>query len=200
MVIFGSGKANLTNEVLPNCICPHCETKGQMQLHLYRSHAHIFWIPIFPMKKKGVAECQHCKKAFEPKQFSEEMEKEYGKIKSDASGPIWQFAGLGVIAGLLIWGSILSKQDKADEQKYLAEPLSGDRYHVVVSPGNYSTLKVIEVSKDSVFVVQNNYEISKRTKISKIDKPENYTESPFGISKEQVAKMYEEKDIYDIRR
>ena len=59
-------------------------------------------------------------------------------------------------------------------------------------------MKVINVSNDSMFVSPKEYEISKMSKIYKINKPENYSESFYGISRQKLREMYDSKEIFDI--
>ncbi|UTW67552.1 zinc-ribbon domain-containing protein [bacterium SCSIO 12643] len=200
MIIYGTKPVNLLSKNSKNTTCPNCQTEGSITYHIYRKHAHIFWIPLFPLGKKGYSECSHCKNVLEPKEMPRNMQMELDIVKNEARGPIWQFAGLGIIAILFVWGGFASKQDKKMELQYLAAPAVNDVYEYKAEPGSYSTMKVVEVTSDSVFVAPNMYEISKMSKIYKIDKSENYSEDVYGISKIDLNKMYSDGKIFDINR
>lgn len=200
MIIYGTKSVNLLSKNSKNTACPNCQTEGSITYHIYRKHAHIFWIPLFPLGKKGYSECAHCKNVLEPKEMPRNMQMELDTIKNEASGPIWQFAGLAIIAILIIWGAFANEQDKKMELQYIASPEVNDVYEYKSESGSYSTMKVVEVSDDSVFVVPNMYETNKMTKVYKIDKAENYSEDVYGISMTDLNLMYTDGDIFDINR
>ena len=132
--------------------------------------------------------------------MSDQLKREYDSIKSVSKGPVWQFAGLSLIAILFAYGYYASGENKKLELQYLKAPLAGDVYSYKGENGNFSTLKVVNVSSDTVFVSPNEYEIDKRSKTHTIDKPENYPELYYGISIEDVNKRYASNEIYDINR
>ena len=200
MIIYGSRAVHLKSSNPLNLKCPNCETQGSVVLSIFRKHAHVFWIPLFPIGKLGVSECQHCKNVLKVKQMPERVKNEYIILKADTKGPIWQYAGLLLIGGLFMWGSYTAKEDKKNELAYLSSPQTGDVYEYEIEYKHYSTLKVTSISTDSVFVTPNNYEIGKKTRMYKIDKPENYAKFSYGISKTKVKEMYESGEIFDINR
>ena len=200
MIIYGSKAVHLKTAISKTAICPSCGTKGSLAFSVFRKHLHIFWIPLFPIGKKGVSQCQHCKNVLETKEMPEQIKREYDDLKHETEGPIWQFAGLMLIAILIALGYYASGEDKKQEIKYLANPQKGDIYKYKTETASYSTLKVAKVTNDSVFVFANEYEISKMRKIYKITKPENYSDLSYGISKTKLNDMYNSGEIFDINR
>jgi hypothetical protein len=200
MIIYGSRAVHIKSKQPKLLICPNCETQGSTLLSVFRKHAHIFWIPLFPLGKTGASECQHCKLVLEPKEMSGGVEKEYLKLKAGAKGPIWQFVGLFVIVVLTAWASYASEENAKRELEYVADPQVGDIYKYVIKKGSYSTLKVVEVTRDSVFVAPNDYEISRKSKVYKIDKEENYDDEVYGISKADIKEMHSSDEIFGIDR
>lgn len=200
MLIFGSRSAYVRSVELNSADCLSCGQHGSLVLRIFRKHAHIFWVPLFPIGKTGFSECRHCKNVLRPKEMPEEVRSEYQRLKAQGGGPIWQFSGLVIFLALFVAGYFANKQDKAEEQKYLAAPQKGDVYEYKLAAGRYSTLKIVSTSEDSVFVVPNDYEINKMSKVRTIDKPLNYTKSPYGISKEMLKKMHDSGEIMNIRR
>lgn len=200
MIIYGSRAVHLKSAESKLAICPSCKTQGSLIFSVFRKHVHVFWIPLFPIGKKGVSQCQHCKSTLETKEMPEPIKREYDNFKNEANGPLWQFAGLGLIAILIIWGNYASREDKKLELKYIETPVKGDIYEYKIESGSYSTLKVTSISSDSVFIVPNEYVISRMSKIYKIDKPENYSELSYGISKDKLKEMYSSGYILDIKR
>lgn len=200
MIVYGTKAVHLKTENLKSISCPSCGTQGSLVLSIFRRHAHVFWIPLFPIGKTGVTQCQHCKHVLERKEMPENIKNDYYRIANESKGPIWQFAGLGLIAALFVFGAYSSKEESKREQEYLADPMQGDIYEYKTETGSYSSLKVIEVTEDSIFVSPNDYEISKMSQVYKIDKPENYADFYYGLSREEVNEMYSSGEIYDINR
>ena len=200
MIIYGSKAVHLKTAQSKTATCPSCGTQGSLTISVFRKHAHVFWIPLFPIGKKGVSQCQHCKNILETKEMPEPIKRECENLKNESKGPIWQFAGLVVIAVLIAWGSYASGEDKKLELEYIKSPQVGDIYEYKIETGSYSTLKVVSVTNDSVFVSPNEYEISKMSKIYKIDKPENYSDVSYGISNSKIKEMYNSGEIFDINR
>ena len=200
MIIYGSRAVHLKSAKSKTATCPSCKTEGSLVLSVYKKHAHVFWIPLFPIGNEGTSQCLHCKNVLKTKEMPAPIIREYNKLKNETKGPVWQFAGLGIIGFLIAWGSYSSGENKKLELKYLASPQAGDVYEYEIEVGSYSTLKVINISKDSIFIAPNTYEVNKRSRIYKINKPKNYSESSYGISKNQLKEMYDSGEIFDINR
>ncbi len=200
MIIYGWRSAHLHTAKSQTAVCPSCNTKGSTIISVYSKHAHIFWIPLFPYGKTGVTECQHCKLVMKKKEMPDDIKSEYNNLKGDHKPHIWQYAGLLLISFLVVWFIYIGKQGKKMDQEYLVAPAIGDIYEFKTESGYYSTLKVMQVTADSVIVAPNDYEIEKKSRIYKIDKEENYPEYTYGISKTDLKKMYDSKEIYDINR
>ncbi|MCC5918621.1 MAG: hypothetical protein JJU02_14965 [Cryomorphaceae bacterium] len=200
MIIYGSKAVHLKSEQSKTSICPNCDTQGSLVLSVYRKHAHIFWTPLFPLGKKGMSHCQHCQEVVEAKKLQEPIKGEYEALKNEAKGPLWQFAGLALIAVFISFISIESGKNEKLKVQYFSSPQIGDRYHYKDDIGSYSTLIITSISHDSIFFSPNEYVINKVSQIYKIDKPENYSEMSFGLSKLNVKKMIDSGDIFNVKR
>src|SRR6187402_2989521 len=174
MIIYGSKPVHLKSVQSPTLVCPNCAQTGTVVLSAFSKHAHIFWIPVFPIGRMGVSQCQHCKQVLELKAMPHELKREYDILKAETKVPLWQFSGLGVIAVIIAFATYSSGEDKKKEAEYLANPVAGDVYRYKTESKQYSTLKVVSVSADSVFVSPNGYETNKMSGIYEIDKAENY--------------------------
>ena len=200
MIIYGTGAAHVHSEKLKHIPCPSCETEGSLVLSIHRRHAHIFWIPLFPIGKRGVVQCQHCGYARSTKDSTGPIHKEYENLKDVSRGPLWQFAGLGVLAILIALIAYVANGIDQRNLKYIEAPKEGDVYEYRIESGHYSTMKVIEVSDDSVFVLFNEYEMNRSNKLREIDLPKNYSDTVYGLSREQLKELYDEGDIMDVNR
>lgn len=201
MIFYGTKASAIKNGQIINVDCPNCETNSSMIYSVFGKYAHIYWIPLFPIKKITVTECNNCKKTFEyeelPQAIQTKLDRE--KEKDGAKTPIWMFSGLFIIATLVAFGIYSSGETEKQEAEYLKAPKVGDIYRFESNPGFYSTMKVESVLKDSLHVFINKVETNKTTGIDDIDKPENYGEL-YGYSKAEIRKMYKDKEIYQINR
>lgn len=200
MIIYGSKPVHLKSAQPPTAACPSCGQTGTTVLSTYSKHAHIFWIPLFPIGRTGVAQCQHCKHAIADTHLPHDLKREYNTLKAETRTPIWQFSGLALIAILVVFMNYSSGETKKKELEYMANPVVGDVYKYKTEKQNYSTLKVISVSSDSVFVSPNEYETNKMTGVYEIEKEENYADFSYGISKGDLKQMHTDNEIYAIDR
>ena len=155
---------------------------------------------MFPIGRFGVTECNHCQRVVKSDAMFGEVKQEYVHLTEVAKGPIWQFAGLVLIAILIIKSYFSISQNNQDNLNRINSPSVGDIYEYKIDRGEYSTLKVANTSKDSVFVIPNNYVVDKITGIYKINKPENYAEYQYAISKTKLKEMFESGEIFEVSR
>ncbi|APQ16551.1 hypothetical protein [Maribacter hydrothermalis] len=200
MIFFGTGSANLGAVKTRNITCQHCNNQNTVFINIYRRHAHIFWIPVFPINKSGSSYCTHCKEVLSPKEMPEGLKMQYKNIKGNAKGPLWQFSGLAILACLIGFAIFSSGKDKENTQVYLSDPVVGDIYEYKADNGNYSTMKLKKVTEDSLYLSLNDFEISKKSRLYKIDKDENYPEITYGYSKTEMLQMQKQGVILDINR
>jgi hypothetical protein len=200
MIIYGTRFVHLKSGQPKSIACTHCGQTDTTILSAYSKHAHIFWIPIFPIGRVVHAQCTHCKQALEYKNMSHELQRESNNLKAETKAPIWQFAGLALIAGLIGLGMYSSGQAEKSQLEYIANPKAEDIYSIETDDKNYTTLKVTSVSSDSVFLSPNKYQTDKRTGIYEIDKAENYAEETYGMSRKYLNQMLQDGDIYSIER
>lgn len=200
MIIYGWKAAHLRSTQSKTAVCPSCKTQGSTVISVFSRHVHIFWIPLFPYGKTGTSQCQHCQHTMKVKQMPEEIKREYKNLKMDVKPHIWQFSGLVLISFLIAWGIYSSKENDKKNLEYIGAPKVGDIYEYKTESGYYSSLKVVNVSTDSIRVVPNEYEIEKKTGIYRIDKPENYGEFSYGLSKQELIEMFTSEEIYEVNR
>ena len=150
MIFFGTGSASLDSVKTRNITCQHCSNQDTIYINIYRRHAHVFWIPVFPL--------------------------------------------------LIVFAIYSSGKNKEDTQLYLTQPAVGDIYEYEANNGSFSTMRLEKVTTDSLFLSLNDFEISKKSRIYKIDKDENYSEITYGYSKSEMIQMHKEGIIFDINR
>lgn len=117
MIIYGTRSFKGKPVVLNNS-CPNCNTTGQLVFQSAIRYFHIFWIPIFPFQKIVVGQCQHCKKVYDKKSFDSSLYSISNQLKQKQKYSIFHFAGLILIAGIIIW-NILPDSEKTKKEKEL---------------------------------------------------------------------------------
>jgi hypothetical protein len=65
--------------------CPYCDSENSTEVFIYSRYFHIFWIPVFPIRKVAVAKCTECdtlrpEERFGPK-LTEHLKEELKNIK-----------------------------------------------------------------------------------------------------------------------
>lgn len=197
---YGVKDVQIKTKKSESSICPDCESKGTLNFWILRKHFHFFWIPMFPLWKKGVCECSDCGSVYKARKLKDDAKKEYNEIKSNSRGPLWQFTGTGIIILLIALSFVLSTDDSKEELLLLNSPQIGDVYILELGSSRYSTLKVVESTIDSVFVATNIYETNKVLKVYSINKKENYSDFSYGLSKKEILNMHSKDEIFDVVR
>ncbi len=200
MIIYGSRVVHIKSVNPKSIVCPSCGSVGATLLGTYRSHIHIFWIPLLPLNRIGVAHCANCKTEIRKRNMTDEMKKEYQYLKSESRGPIWQFSGVFLILLIALFVNINAYLTKQKEAEYINNPSVGDIYELNMGYKRYSTAKVIEVKKDSLCIVYNIYETNMSSGISDINTEENYSNDIYVISLNDLQYLYSEETIYRIIR
>jgi len=199
MIFYGTKGAHLKSEKVSVTKCAHCEQQTSYTVSIFGRYAYLYWIPIFPLPKKGVAECDNCKVTLEPKQMDEHLRMKYDNVNRNVKTPITYWIGSLILLAAIAFGIYSVNQHKKDVVEYIKAPQAGDV--VEYKPTDfYSTLKITRVENDSVYFAQNKYEIERQSKIYKIDKASNYTEEVYGISLKDYQKMFDTNEFLDVDR
>jgi hypothetical protein len=199
MIFYGTKGAHLKSEKISGVKCSHCEQQTSYTASIFGRYAYLYWIPVFPLSKKGVAECDHCKITLEPKQMDAQLRMKYDNVNRNVKTPITYWIGSLIILAAIAFGYYSVSQHEKDVVEYIKAPKTGDV--VEYKPSDfYSTLKITRVENDSVYFAQNKYEIERQSKIYKIDKKANYTEEVYGISLSDYQKRFDTKEFLDVDR
>ena len=119
MIVFGARASKIKKFETLFIKCAYCEKRGIHTISIFGSYFHVYWIPVFPIGKKGVAECTSCKRTTEEKDFSPELKSQYVEEKLNTKRPFWYWSGLYIIAIFfgLIW--IVAANQAKDSRKKL---------------------------------------------------------------------------------
>jgi uncharacterized protein with FMN-binding domain len=201
MIFYGSRATLVASDTLYNAACPHCGTNGQTEGAVYARYAHVYWIPVFPMSKKATSECKHCLRTFVEGSDTLSLQPAYDDLKSRAKTPIWHWSGMALLVLAMVMGSISNNKSAEDRQKFIVQPEIGDVYHVKMSDGNYTTMKIKAVTPDSVSMFLNTLSVNKITGITKLERATAYTDSLTGdYAKAELKTMLDNNEIIEIKR
>ncbi len=201
MLFFGTNKSKLKQGTLHNITCSNCNNITKMDYVIHGKYAHVWWVPVFPSGRIALFECQGCKRLFTLPELPESIKTKYQFEKQGLRTPIWFYSGLFII-GMLILVAIgsnqITKQNNAD---YIENPLVNDFYGIKgESSGYYSTMKVVKVTSDSIFVIYNDLEVNKRSQVKNLNRDKNYTSSPVGYTREELRINFKGDYIFRIFR
>ncbi|HTL07161.1 MAG TPA: zinc-ribbon domain-containing protein [Chitinophagaceae bacterium] len=201
MIIYGTRGTELAKETLFDS-CPNCGTKNSVEMHVFQRYAHIFWIPLFPIGKTAVSQCNHCKQVLQLKQMPPGLVNTYDRLKAESKTPVWTFAGLALFAILISLGILTDKNRHQRNAKLILSPQNGDVFEIKTKDNQYTLYKIEQVNKDSVLVLMNNYETDKLTGLSQLREkgPSAYSEAAYPFSKAELKTMLEKGEIVDIDR
>ena len=201
MIFYGSNSSRLKDGRLNNVTCPNCNEQTSMNYSVFGKYAYIYWIPIFPLGKVNVLECNNCKRTFKLKELPEQIKHKF-ELEKHKGIPLKHFSGLAIIGALLLWLFYANARDKALEADYIKAPKVGDIYSTKSSSFNrFTTMKVSEITADSIYMILNDYETDKKSGISEIDIDSNYNpEYIEALTRSEVEQLYTDKFIFEIHR
>ncbi|WP_204346837.1 zinc-ribbon domain-containing protein [Psychroserpens algicola] len=201
MIIWGTRKKIIKKGRLHHVPCPDCDSKTTMHYEVFGRFVDVFWIPTFPIGRQKFLECDTCGAMFRLKELPKRV-KDTFKTEASAPYPIWFFSGLLLAILMISFLTYAVIKDDQNDQLYINNPMVGDVYTIQFkTKTNYTTMKITDVSVDSLQVIYNLESSSKRSKIYTIDKPENYAEFLRDkYSKKDIQELYSEKFILEVDR
>ena len=109
LFFFGVKGKSVHSELIKDQACMHCQQRDTTYANFISRYFHLFWIPVFPVGKKAVSVCSHCKQALAKKEMPVEYRTAVKNLKSKAKIPVWHFSGLiiGVILILFFFALII---------------------------------------------------------------------------------------------
>lgn len=198
--LIGRNFKTLKDVKIENYYCNLCNTKTNLNLLVKGGHVSVFMIPMLPIKKDYLLNCDNCKKSIAKKSLNY-IEKE--KVDSVFKGtpyriPFYHFSGFTVLLAILGFAIYMGVEATKEEKTRIQKPEIGDIYRVNTGSG-YTTLKVNTISNDSVSVFLNDINVNHYDKIDAIDVSKNYNKSHV-FSKKELLHMFNENTIYQIDR
>lgn len=157
---------------------------------------------LFPTGKIGLTECSHCKQVLRKKEFSGYVRKRYETLKSKVRPPFWTFSGAIIAVALIVWGVVISQQDKEQDARFIVDPRKGDVYEVWEGSEHYTLCKVESVVGDTVFLLPNRYETNKISGLENLKNEEDssYVPYTFPLLKKDLKAMFDKGEILGVDR
>lgn len=202
MIIFGTKKKYLLTERIMDK-CRNCGSSNTIDMHIYQTYGHVFWIPLVPTAKEGISVCSSCGQRYEARQMPEYLIQPFIETRNKAKTPIWTFGGLGLFAigiGLLVYSGI---QDNKMDAKYVKDPQRADEYEIKTEDDMYTLYRVEQVEGDSVVLLINDWESDQQSGINSIlrkKKNEGFSDNRVTVSREDITKMYQDNHIIEVNR
>ncbi|WP_020567404.1 hypothetical protein [Neolewinella persica] len=161
-MIYGTRAKHLGSFQVKEIPCPYCEHTGDQNMSIFGRYAHVMWIPLFPIGKTPIAECVRCKRTYDSTEFSDKMHHIGSELGGRVKPPTWMWAGLILIAGVLVLGVVFSAiadrlpKDPRDEMlnqdigAMMAEPMA-EFDSTALTIDNMLTMFVVEELQPETF-------------------------------------------------
>jgi hypothetical protein len=163
-----------------------------MILQSFSIYAYITFIPLFPTGKEHLLTCLRCDTNVNTNQLSKE--------KLNIKNPLWTYFGVVLLAIAAIYFLINLLKTNSINKDLISNPQKNDVYFIEDSKGYYSTFKINQVTTDSIFATQNNFQVNLPFDIESIDLEENYTDNKIRFSKKELQNQFNENLIKEIKR
>ena len=180
IIFYGSKSSHVKSAVLDDAVCPSCENEGQMVISVFAFYAHVFWIPLFPLYKKVYANCTHCNAEYELKEMPPDLRNQCVKFRKAQKFPIWHFSGVIAVCLFILYAFISDTNASRLQNSYLSNPRVNDVYVIQYENEDYTTnevyttMKIVEITSDSIYFADNNFFIERDAGVNTIDEDENY--------------------------
>lgn len=154
-MIYGTRAKHLGSFQVKDISCPFCEQVEPQHMSVFGRYAHVMWIPVFPLGKRQIAECTRCKRTYDSANFTKEMHLIGSELGGRLKFPVWMWAGLILMAGVIMLSSVFSgmagrlPQDPREEMlnrdigAMMAEPMA-EFDAVSLTLDNMLTMFVVE--------------------------------------------------------
>jgi len=194
-LIYGRRTANIRNYTSHNYPCQNCKD-FDLEIKVYREYFHVFFIPIFPTSFKDVKiRCNNCGQL----KWIDSLQKQY---KESIKAPFYLYAGLIIIAGLILWISVANRNTQKEKAAFVASPRTGDVYTIRNEESNTTTyyfLKVSRINGDTIYTYHNTLEYSKF--VSKFNDGDFFTaEEEVIYTKKELQEMLDKGEINSVER
>jgi hypothetical protein len=196
--IIGHKSIPTQSEIIPEK-CSYCGTEYSVKVSVFQKYVFWFWIPFLPAGKTGISECEICKKVWSEKEMPENMLSVYYSLKFNARIPIWMFSGAFLFILILGYWQLQDREKNKNNAHLVDTPAIGDVLEVKNTNQQYTLTKVIDIKKDSIFLVSSNYQSNEESGLAAL-KDSSYSDEISYISKTDLKALFNKGDILHVNR
>ena len=203
MIIFGIREARLLTTVFEDKLCPQCGQEGSVACTVFSKHAHVFWIPFFPIGKRGLIWCTQCGHTFKhASEVEPTLQKQITDFKQSQKAPFWQWTGLLLMIGIMVYAMISGFLETRNTKLFIESPQVNDVYCVKYDDKAYTLMSIYSIENDSIFFIENKYTMSLESKAKQLHRNAFYDHDYiYGYSHDELKELfYEDKRILTIWR
>ncbi len=199
MVLFEVKGTQLKSHSPKHLQCPHCNSKGSIQLICYVRHVRVAKLPLFPLRKEVLNQCTVCGKRVSQRQLPE-IQTEEELLKYQTKVPLKFLSGLLLI--LLAAGAsfVVFSEKKNPSLHYIAFPRQGDLYQVKTDDRMYTLWLVDSVLSDSVYLRRNLFIVNTLNYAPRIAHDSNFNTLPFASTTNDLMRMKKKGKIVKVQR
>ena len=92
MIFYGTNASRLKDGRLNNVTCPNCNNDTAMNYSVFGKYAYLYWIPVFPIGKENVLECNSCNKTYNLNELPDQIKRKF-ETEKHTGLPLQHFAG-----------------------------------------------------------------------------------------------------------
>lgn len=166
--------------------CPACGKEHSIYMVPSQRYFHLFWIPLFPTSKQFIPACSSCGAVFTTQKIPVTNE-----VRSQYKTPKWTFFGLFLFAflilAIIVSVTIGSVTNGSDMKSKIENAQAGDVYQIKYNNKEYSLMKAVSATTDSVYFYMSPAKIEKRglDKLMEIDTYDTLEKR--GFSKKELS-------------
>src|SRR5215471_11806425 len=128
MVIYGwKGRVISVGQEITDVVCDSCGQKALRSVVVQR-YVHVFWIPCFPIGKRVLFECTHCKRTLEAKHGPATLVPVADQARAAAKTPLYHYLGVAAVALLFGIAGIEHRVESSNTKAWVGSPAVGDFY------------------------------------------------------------------------
>lgn len=190
--IYGANNTLIHSSRPKGITCSDCGAKDQVEVQKIVRVVHLMYMPIVPISVIHLFICKSCGYEFELKERNKETDNYFKQFKSKKLVPIWSFS-VPILILLLLGFSAYRKN--ANEVEMLKRLSDGNQMQIIefkTAEGQFSTMKTLKITGNSVWVNYNDYEVEEYRNIEDIAGDNFYRSDTSIVSIEMLEKMIDE--------
>ena len=202
MVLVGTQNTLIQEGQLSEVDCSNCSFENTLNFRIYSKYVQITMIPLFAVGKIFECKCSNCKKEFDYEDFSEKDQQKIITQKEikEAETPWWTYSGIAITIGFIIFSINSYFDNNKLTKERINTPTIGDVYVIKLNTGYYSTIKVDNIIRDSIYATENDFKTYLASDIDDIDISENYSTKKETYSRKELRELFEKDIITSIQR